>query len=117
MIPARVGLISLLIAALEFSSAAFALDYTVVEPDDRPLTYLLVSGTFSDKTKDGTLEDVKLFDDKFAPLLKGDRPLAIFVTSPGGTLDSTRPLAQRIDHWSTLYFEKTKKPLIVALML
>lgn len=117
MKPARVGFILFLIAALGFSGAASALDYTVVEPDDRPLTYLLVSGTFSDKTENGVLEDVKSLDANIEPLLKSDRPLAIFLTSHGGTLDSTQPLARRIDYWSKLYFAKTKKPLIVALML
>lgn len=103
------------IAALTSTSAAFALDFTVTQSEDTGLNYLLVSGTFDDKKSGAVYKDVKSLDEQIAPLIK--KPVVIFITSPGGTLDSTIPFAKRIDYWANLYYEKHKKPLVVSLMV
>lgn len=103
-------------AALTSTSAAYALDFTVTKAEDKPLNYLLVSGYFSDKKSGNVYEDVKQLDEQIAPLIKKG-PTVVFVTSPGGTLDSTTPFARRIDYWANVYNEKHDKPLIVALMI
>lgn len=111
----RIFIRILMFAALTSTGAAFALDFTVTQAEDSKLTYLLVSGYFSDKKSGNVYTDVKSLDEQMAPLLKN--PTVIFITSPGGNLDSTVPFAKRIDHWANLYYEKHKKPLVVALMI
>lgn len=106
-----------ILAALNFSAAAFALEFISTTPEDGSQTYVLISGEFSDAKTGESLKDAKEFDDLMAKLIKQPHPIAIYLTSSGGTLDSTVPLAKLINHWSNVYFEARKKPMVFALMI